>query len=1105
MTDQSITSRTGEQYTSLPSDYYYSTQTKVVTNTTTIDTSLGSVVTDTSIIPFMRKLPIQFLGIILRPNKQVWTFFDDKIVNNYVQNPNIIELDRTLTDDELIDLRAGVPSKVNVGTSFADVWLRETKLSDGLTKIYVSNFVNIAANSTIAVGNKVTLANSSNIANVTSYTHYSGVARSWSTSSVIYLQKDASTSNTEYLRNTISIVSGPGAGQIAEIIDYNGVTKAATIGSEFINTDFANTTFPTIYSIGDSRAKYVNTEAEGYQSPLYVTERGFLPAVLHIPDPNVNDLSFRTGTKLFRIIDNYRNDYREGNFTTIAEYKFVADGLDVSEAQIINRQIITDIGINIDLYVPPTPTPTPTSTRTPTPTSTGTSTATASITPSPTPSNTPSVTPSKSYVPPTPTPTRSPTPTSSPSQAPKPKLSQPKVTQQAPTFPQPPRCCFIPSTLIKMADGTEKPICDIVEGNEVLTKTGTGFVTKLIVTKLGDRKLYGFANRAPFATEDHPFLTKKGWTSYIIGEYHKHLVRDNVSNINWDPMTNEEDVLSFTGWLPVSEITTETSGPELVVYALSLDDSSDHTYWANGFLTHNKDDPIAQTFFVSAEEHSSGIFVTSVDMFFRNRGDILPVEVQIRPTENGYPSSNTVIPQAISIRLPDEINTSFSPNTANSQTYTKFKFGSPIYLAPGFEYAIVAITDDYGYDYYVAEKGQTVLGSDQVISKQPFLGSLFKSQNSRTWTAIQSEDMMFVINRAEFVTPYGYVVFNENKNSVKEQTVANTPYDAFEVRSDAIQLNKTNLTYRYKGVSNASGDLAGSYTDISPDKRMDLVARRVMREASNTSAPYANDPSYYLRVDLETDRTDVSPVVFQNRQLLTTIENKINNANLSNNRFVIVNGGNNYNSNTFNIEIQLTSTEGQGANVYARAANGTIVAIYTRSEGLGYFGNVMANVVNSGAGSGNGNNAIIQVISEVGQSGGPAEARYITKTVTLLDGFDAGDLRVYITAVKPPGSNVFVYYKVRNALDGDSIEKKNWVQMVQKTSDVIFTQYGDPLEYEFRPSLTSNAITYSTSTATYKTFNQYAIKIVMASDDTVASKIPYVYDLRAIALPEDVY
>ena len=1109
MTDQILYGRgtEGTAATGLPEPDGYSVQTKIVTDTTTIDKTVGKSVTDVSISPYMRKLPIKFLGILLRPNKQVWLFFDDVNINNYVQNANIIELDRKLGVNELYDLRTGRMSKINIGSSFADVWLQEAKLSDGKTRLYVSNFSN--ANSTIVTGNKVNLANSARIANVTSYVHYSGVARPWSTPNEIYLQKDArALSNGELLRSAISIVSGPGAGQISEIIEFDNVACKVVLSKAFGGTDFSNTRFPTIYSIGSSKAKYDNLELEGHLNPVYVTERGFLPGTLHIPDPVRNSLKFRTGTKLFRIIDNYRNDFREGNFTTKAEYKFVADGLDVSEAQVINRQIIIDTDINITLYVPPTPTPTPTRTRTPTrtPTPSVTRTPNATMTPTPTPSISPSMTPSKSPIPPTPPPSPTRTRTRTPTPAGGGGGGGGVVSTPRPTSRPQPVCCFVPTTKIKMADGTEKYIANITVGEEVLSAIGrSSKVTGVIVTKLGDRVLYGFADAEPFATEDHPFLTNKGWSSYKIGDYHNHLVKDNVENINWDPMTNEEVIMSSDGYVPVKEITVADANADLTVYALSLDDSADHTYWANGFLTHNKSDPIAQSFYVSPTDHPSGVFVTSVDLFFRNRGEMLPVEVQIRPTVNGVPSANSVIPHAIAIKDPDEINTSFLPNTADPDSYTKFSFGSPIYLAPGFEYAMVIISDDYGYDYYVAEKGQTMIGSDQVISKQPFLGSLFKSQNESTWTPIQNEDMMFVLNRAEFSSRSGYVVFNENKDAVNDITVANTPYDAFEVRSDAIELSKTKLTYRYKGVVNSSGQLSGSYQNILPDKRIDLTSRRVLYEASNTAAPYANDPSFYMRVDMETQRGDVSPVIFQNRQVVTTIENKINNANLSNNRFIIVNGGQGYDSNTFNIEIELTSTQGYGANAYARAANGNIVAIYMRSTGAEYFGNVMATVVNNGPGSGNGNNAIIQVISEVGNSGGPAEARYISKTVTLLDGFDAGDLRVYLTAVKPLGSNVFVYYKVRNSLDGEPIEKKDWVQMVQKTSDVIFTQYNNPIEYEFRPSLTSNAITYSTETATYKTFNQYAIKIVMASNDTITSKIPYIYDLRAIALPEDVY
>jgi hypothetical protein len=53
--------------------------------------------------------------------------------------------------------------------------------------------------------------------------------------------------------------------------------------------------------------------------------------------------------------------------------------------------------------------------------------------------------------------------------------------------------------------------------------------------------------------------------------------------------------------------------------------------------------------------------------------------------------------------------------------------------------------------------------------------------------------------------------------------------------------------------------------------------------------------------------------------------------------------------------------------------------------------------------------------------------------------------------------------------------------------------------------MTSNNVTYTTDTTTYKTFNQFAIKIVLSANNTVASSIPYVLDVRAIALPEDVY
>ena len=55
------------------------------------------------------------------------------------------------------------------------------------------------------------------------------------------------------------------------------------------------------------------------------------------------------------------------------------------------------------------------------------------------------------------------------------------------------------------------------------------------------------------------------------------------------------------------------------------------------------------------------------------------------------------------------------------------------------------------------------------------------------------------------------------------------------------------------------------------------------------------------------------------------------------------------------------------------------------------------------------------------------------------------------------------------------------------------------IEYEYRIQGNANSTTYTTGTTTYTTLNQFAIKIVLLSDNTVY--YPEVYDLRAIALP----
>jgi hypothetical protein len=965
----------------------------IVVNTTTVDRTLGSVVTGVSIIPYMRALAIDFVGYRLRPNRELWFYFDNVGVNKLIQRPNIVE---TFSKDRVSDLRSGAQKKLKIGDAQARILHVEKDLDTGNAVFYVSEFTaanNFVANDTITVGGtySTTLA---------TYHHSSGIVQANTSNLEVFLSADANGDTTDYyIGNTITILNGTNAGQSAEIIAYNCVSKSAYVEPPLkINPKETG----LIYTLGDYRTWYASNT---YPSS-YTTSRGIVSGVLHIPDPNKNpDSRFRTGDKSFLIVDNpffniTHPEFGQGSITTKAAYRFVANGLDQSVAQVIERD--TDI-----VVIKPVPSPTPTPTKTPPITPTRTSTPVSGTPPR------------------TDTPTQTPDPTKTP-------------TRSVGGSPVP----ITPSR-------TRSPIPDTPPVTPPVTKTRTPQVT-------------------PPRTSPRPSASRActpRYTSQFVGR--------------------GETVQTCSSCCPPVRC-PDPARP----------------FW-NG--TTCMKDPIAQTFFVSPGDNKDGVFVSSVDLFFKNKGELLPVEVQLRPVINGIPSENKIIPGAATVLDIEDINVSNFPNVANSLTATRFTFPSPVYLAPAYEYAVVAVTDDFGYDYYSAELGGTIIGTDRKISKQPVMGSFFKSQSGSTWTPLQNEDLMFVLNKARFTATSGTAIFDEDKVTLLKEissnvsyngfddVKANTYYDAFELRSDSIELNNTRLQYYFKGTSNVSKILSSTYSNFNADKRFDLEERNVLFN------PQLENKSMTVRVDLSTKNQDVSPIVYPNRQNMVVIENLINDTGLTADRFTITNPGVNYDRD--NAYITITSNVGYGANAWAVAdtETGNIVSIIVDSPGVGYVDDVTATIGGSGTG------ATVSISSETGTSGGPALTRYISKTVTLLDGFDAGDLRLYLTAVKPPGSNVNVYYKVRNSLDPQKIEDRNWVRMTQKTSQYSFSVNRDPVEYEYRPSLTSNNITYSTDTTTYKTFNQFAIKIVLSSRSTVANAIPYVLDVRAIALPEDVY
>jgi len=163
-------------------------------------------------------------------------------------------------------------------------------------------------------------------------------------------------------------------------------------------------------------------------------------------------------------------------------------------------------------------------------------------------------------------------------------------------------------------------------------------------------------------------------------------------------------------------------------------------------------DPLAQSFQVLDE---TGVFLTSCDVFFQTKDDMdIPMTFQIRTMQNGVPTQK-ILPFSEIVLDPDQINTS-----VDGTVPTTFTFKAPVYLEGGGEYAICLASWSTKYRVFISRVGESDLVTDEFISNQPYLGSLFKSQNASTWDASQWEDLKFTLRRAEFATNGSFEIYN---------------------------------------------------------------------------------------------------------------------------------------------------------------------------------------------------------------------------------------------------------------------------------------------------------------------------------------------------------
>lgn len=246
----------------------------------------------------------------------------------------------------------------------------------------------------------------------------------------------------------------------------------------------------------------------------------------------------------------------------------------------------------------------------------------------------------------------------------------------------------------------------------------------------------------------------------------------------------------------------------------------------NGFFRR---DPLAQSFSIT---DNTGVFLTSVDIFFETKDDIVPVTLQIRPIISGVPS-NEIVPFSEVTLHPDNVQLS-----VDASIPTRFTFKSPVYL-PGpqqlevrnslegseriSEFAIVILSDSTRYRVFISESGSTNIEDNSTTPIQPSLGSLFKSQNGSTWTPSQYEDLKYKIYRADFVDNASLRFFN-SKIPLREENITIIGSNQFVPLSKKVVVGLGSTGYDSNGIqngvtivqstSNANGKLIGIGSSI---------------------------------------------------------------------------------------------------------------------------------------------------------------------------------------------------------------------------------------------------------------------------------------------------
>jgi hypothetical protein len=574
----------------------------------------------------------------------------------------------------------------------------------------------------------------------------------------------------------------------------------------------------------------------------------------------------------------------------------------------------------------------------------------------------------------------------------------------------------------------------------------------------------------------------------------------------------------------------------------------------SGGGSSNGPDPVAQTFYVDTGGKSEVIFLTALDLYFQSKDPTLGFTLEIREVDSASQITYKVLPYSRKYIPSSRINVS-----SNGSVATRVTLNSLIILQNKKEYAFVVIPEQNNPNtiLWTSKLGNNDLITGRRVTVQPFAGNLYVSSNNRSWSAIQDEDIKFNLYRASFKTNSGsFTIRNTPRGlyrvedvtggwTVREEEIHGETRVSFSSLSgvgiavDDVLIGATsgaNATVKRISGTGASGTY---YVTYEAGEAKLIIGESISITAKNTSGTIntLNTPRAllyeYEAVDTETLNMTVDFLVgrFSINETLTgqVTNNKAKITSYNTYPYSVIDFepsyldffGTSVNFDTKNIlssqvipgaetievkenkvfktERSIFSVEVENATIESPSIEHT-VRFATSSNYCSpvldlnrTYSVLIHNIIND---------------SEVGEDsifGGECINKYVSQKITLDEGMDAEDLLLYLTAYKPPTSNISVYAKFIHAEDGQGFEDKNWIKLtlenptavsnIDNTNDFKELKYIIPKSYMTGPE---GKYQYISEGITYTGFKKFQFKVLLLGTSSV--RIPRCKDLRSLCV-----